>query len=139
MIELVVIMVIIGILAVVAIARMDTSGYRALEFHDKTVAALRYAQKTATSHRRLVCVTFPDDSTLTLSIALSAGAACSQPLFLPGTTSSSVVSGDQINAKFTSGHTAFDFQPDGSGSDLTISISSGQPSIVVVGTTGSVY
>src|ERR1035437_7525698 len=67
MIELVMVMVIIGILAVVAIARMDTSGYRALEFHDKTVAALRYAQKTATSHRRLVCVAFTA-STVTLTI-----------------------------------------------------------------------
>lgn len=64
LVELVTIMIIVGILAVFAIPRMDTAGYHAAQFHDQTVAALRFAQKTAVSHRRLVCVSFPDASTL---------------------------------------------------------------------------
>ena len=44
-VELVMVIVIIGIIAVVAVPRMDTSTFRALEFHDRTVAALRHAQK----------------------------------------------------------------------------------------------
>ena len=137
MVELIMVIVILGILAAVAIPRMDTSGYRALEFHDKTVAALRYAQKTATSHRRMVCVSFPNDYSLQLEIALSNGAACSTALPLPGASTNLVVSGDATNAKFSSGHVSFAFQPDGTGVDRSISIS-GQTAITVAGATGYV-
>jgi MSHA pilin protein MshC len=59
MIELVVVMILVGILATTAIPRMvSINDFRARAFHDDVVASLRFAQKTAVSHRRLVCATF---------------------------------------------------------------------------------
>lgn len=137
MVELVMTIVIIGILAVVAIPRMGTSEFRALEFRDKAVAALRYAQKTATSHRRTVCVAFTA-STVTLTIDHDKSGGCGgQALTLPGGDSNVVQSSDAVNAVFSPVPTDFDFQPDGTGADRTIQIS-GQEDIVVVGATGHV-
>ena len=134
MVELVMIIVILGILAVVAIPRMDTSGYRALEFHDKVVSALRHAQKTATSHRRMVCVAFTV-STVTLTIDHDKSGGCdSQALILPGGDSNVVQDTDAV---FDPIPANFNFQPDGTGTDRTLQIS-GQGSIVVVGATGHV-
>lgn len=137
--ELVVVIVLLGILAAVAVPRMaGLSDYRALEFRDRTVAALRYAQKTATSHRRRVCVAFTADSvTLTIASAPSA-AGCDTNLNLPGTATNVLTSPDPANVSFASGHVAFAFLPDGTGgADRTIAIA-GQDNIVVVGKTGLV-
>ena len=137
MTELVTVIVILGILAAVAIPRMNTSDYRALEFRDKTVAALRYAQKTATSHRRTVCVAFTA-STVTLTIDYDKlGCTAAKTLNLPGSNSNVVQSGDATNAVFNPVPAGFNFQPDGSGADRSISVS-GQTAITVVGVTGSV-
>lgn len=134
MVELVMIIVILGILAVVAIPRMDTSGYRALEFHDKVISALRYAQKTATSHRRMVCVAFTA-STVTLTIDHDRSGACDgQALNLPGGDSNTVQGSDAVFNPVPAG---FSFLSDGTGADRTLKIS-GQPDISVVGATGHV-
>ena len=143
MTELVMVIVIIGILAAVAIPRMDTSGYRALEFRDKTMSALRYAQKTATSHRRLVCVEFTA-STVTLSIDHDKSGACNaQALNVPGGSSNIVQSGDTTNAVFSSTPATLYFQPDGRGTSdaagttvVSPTLSIADQSITVVGATG---
>lgn len=136
--ELVMVIVVLGILAAVAIPRMTgSSDYRGLEFHDRTVAALRYAQKTATSHRRHVCVAFTA-TTLTLTIASGQGDAanCDNTLVLPGAANNVLTSPD-ANIAFTSGHAAtLDFYPDGRSGGRTLSVT-GQNSIVVA-TTGYV-
>lgn len=138
LVELVMIMVVIGILAAVALPRMDTSIYRVLEFHDKTMTALRYAQKTATSHRRMVCVAFTT-TTVTLTIDHDKSGACNgQPLLISGSNSNVVQSGDLTNAVFSSLPGDFNFLADGTGADRSITIT-GQPVITVVGATGSVY
>ena len=138
LVELVMIMVVIGILAVVALPRMQTDVYRALEFHDTTVAALRYAQKTATSHRRMACVAFTA-STVTLTIDHDKSGACDgQALNIAGSNSNVVQSGDPANAVFSPVPAAFNFLSNGTGSDRSLSIA-GQPVITVVGTTGSVF
>lgn len=137
LVELVMMMVIIGILAVVALPRMDTGVYRVLEFHDQTVAALRYAQKTATSHRRMVCVAFTA-STVTLTIDYDKSSPCDGPLNLPGGNSNVVQSGDTTNAVFSPVPVNFNFLSDGTGADRSVAIA-GQPVITIVGTTGSVY
>ena len=137
MIEMVMVLVMIGILAVAVLPRLQTGEYRALEFRDKSVAALRYAQKTATSHRRLVCVAF-GASTLALTIDHDNSGACDgQVLNLPGGASNVVSSGDAINVVFDPVPANFMFQRDGTGADRTVSVA-GQPAIVVVGATGHV-
>jgi len=56
LVEMVVVIVLLGILAVVALPRLSGSdAFSEAGFHSEVVAALRYAQKSAVSHRRLVC------------------------------------------------------------------------------------
>lgn len=79
LIELIAVMVILGILATVAVVSLDDDGAldsRALL--DQTQAALRYAQKTAMTQQRYVCVAFPNSNRLTLSFDSTAAAACNQ-------------------------------------------------------------
>jgi MSHA pilin protein MshC len=88
LVELVVTLIIVGILAVVVAPRFqDQSSFDARTFSDKTLAVLRYAQKTAIAQRRTVCVTFSAASvapaTVTLSIAPNFGGACSDSLTGP--------------------------------------------------------
>ena len=54
--ELVVVMVIVAILAAFAVSRFSSQSFDTLGFTDQTAAMLRYAQKTAVSQRRTVCV-----------------------------------------------------------------------------------
>lgn len=147
LVELVTILVMIGILAAVAIPRMDTSVFYAAAFHDRAVAALRYAQKTATSHRRVVCVAFTS-STVTLTIDHDKSGACDgQALNLPGGSSNIVQSGDTTNAIFSAPVPAtLYFQPDGRGTSNFAGTTiysdsptiSGQTTITIAGATGYV-
>lgn len=85
LIELVMVIVMLGILAVfVAPKFTGTSVFNARGFHDETLAYLRYAQKTAVAQRRTVCVTFPDASTVRLSLASTANSwTCNATLIGP--------------------------------------------------------
>lgn len=57
LIELIVVIIIIGILAVSALPHFaDQSMFESRGFHDETLSLLRYAQKTAIAQRRTVCV-----------------------------------------------------------------------------------
>lgn len=59
LIELIMVMVMLGVLAVFAAPRIfNSDDFYARGFHDETLALLRYAQKTAIAQRRTVCVTF---------------------------------------------------------------------------------
>ncbi|TCV85214.1 pilus assembly FimT family protein [Sulfurirhabdus autotrophica] len=84
LIEMVVVIVIIGVLAVTALPRFfDRQIYDQRGFYDQTLSALRYAQKSAIAQRRTVCVTFTA-STVTLTIAAAAGSgACTLNLTSP--------------------------------------------------------
>lgn len=139
MVELVVVIVILGILAAVALPRMiGANEFRAVEFHDRAVAALRFAQKSAASHRRMVCVAFTA-STVTLTIDHDRSGACDgQALNLPGGSLNVLTSGDATNAVFNPVPADFSFLPNGTGADRTLSIA-GLPDIVVVGATGHVH
>ncbi len=77
--ELVIVLVLIGILAAVAVPRMlDMDQFSARGTRDFVGAALRYAQKSAIAMRRNVCVNV-GASQLTVTYAAAAGAnqACS--------------------------------------------------------------
>ena len=63
LIELVMVIVLVGVLAVYAVPRMiNSNDLSARGFHDTTLAYLRYAQKTAIAQRRTVCVSFTGSS-----------------------------------------------------------------------------
>jgi MSHA pilin protein MshC len=63
LIELIMVIVLLGVLAVFAGPRIfDTSVFNSRGFNDETLAMLRYAQKTAIAQRRTVCVTFTGNS-----------------------------------------------------------------------------
>jgi len=72
MVELIMVIVILGVLAVFAAPRIfNNTDFYARGFHDETLALLHYAQKTAIAQRRMVCVTFnstvtPHSATLTM-------------------------------------------------------------------------
>jgi len=63
LIELIMVIVLLGVLAVFAAPRIFDSGdFKARGFHDASLSLLRYAQKTAIAQRRTVCVTFTSDN-----------------------------------------------------------------------------
>lgn len=75
LVELIMVIVIMGVLAVYAMPRMfNSQDFYAKGFHDETMAYLRYAQKTAIAQRRTVCVTFGTNS-LTLAVATAEATA----------------------------------------------------------------
>jgi len=143
LIELIVIMIMLGVLAVVAVPKMNSAmSFRALEFRDQTITALRFAQKTATSHRRLVCVAFTSGS-VTLTIDHDHSGACdSQALLIPGSSSNSV-QGTDSNAVFAVTPATLYFQPNGQGTDaagniVTINATIDGMAVYVAGATGYV-
>jgi MSHA pilin protein MshC len=105
MVELVMVMVLIGVLAAVGVPRlMGDNGFAAAAFGDEVASALRTAQKTAVSHRRLVCASV-GSTAVTLTMAeLPNAATCSIALGGSYTTSATGVT--------ASTHTLY-FQPDG--------------------------
>lgn len=138
LVELVVIVVILGILAVVALPRFSNGEYREQEFRDKVVSALRYAQKSAVSHRRMVCVSFTTTSVTLAMDTANGGVACATPLLIPGTTSAVLNSPDPGKAYFTSGNLdVLNFAADGSSGGRVLVVGS-LPQITVVGATGHV-
>ncbi|UCV27514.1 GspH/FimT family pseudopilin [Ferribacterium limneticum] len=87
LVELVVVIVLLGIIAAVAIPRWQGgSGFEERGLRDQVVAALRYAQKSAVAARRTVCVSFSTSpSKVDFSISSTYGAAdCSTGTSLTG-------------------------------------------------------
>jgi len=73
LVELIVVMIIIGVLAVAALPRFfDRQTFDARGFADGTQGMLRYAQKAAIAQRRNVCASFGTNS-VSLRIASVAG------------------------------------------------------------------
>lgn len=117
MVELIAVLIIVGILAVYAMPRL-TGGtmYAALAFHDDTVSALRFAQKSAVSHRRLVCANLTQTS-VSLTIAGTNDPAttpsCAVALNDPSGNPTYANSSDATNVKFLAFPATIYFQPSG--------------------------
>lgn len=112
LVELVMVMVLIGILSVVILPRLNsTSGFTSALFRDELASTLRYAQKAATSRRRMVCASIAPGA-VGLSVATVSGAtACDQGLQLAG-GGSTLVSKDAAVTISPAPVTLY-FQPDG--------------------------
>ena len=84
-VELVVVLIIIGVLAAVAVPRFFVSQqYSDRGFYDQALAISRYAQKSAIALRRNVCVNIASPSiNLTYASAAGSGSACDTALPSP--------------------------------------------------------
>jgi MSHA pilin protein MshC len=104
LVELVVILILIGILAVVAIPRLNIRTFEARGFFDEVRATVRFAQKDAIAKRRNVCLTFASNSlTVTYSPSELAPAACSANIVSPrGVTPFSVTAPTGVTLAATS-------------------------------------
>ena len=139
LIEMVVVIVIVGILAVVVLPRFtDQSTFDARGFYDETLSTLRYAQKTAVAQRRPVCATFTATS-ITLQIAANFGGTCDTNLTGPtGIVPHSVTAHGSI--QYSAVPAAITFSPDGSASPgASIQVNGAANVITVVPETGYVY
>lgn len=149
LVELVMVLVVLGILAVFAAPRMfDRSDFDARGLHDITLSYLRYAQKTAIAQRRTVCISFTSSS-IAMRIANVAG------VFDCAGSSGTVITGPDGNANGSangasysgSTPTAFGFdalgQPvDASGSTVakaTIQVANAGKTITIEAITGYVH
>jgi prepilin-type N-terminal cleavage/methylation domain-containing protein len=147
MVELVVVLVLVGILAAMAVPKFNAAlSARDEGWRDALVSGLRYAQKSAVSHRRLVCMDL-GASTITLNIA-SANPATSCNTALQGPENSTNVFATASTSPGTAVSPAgtLYFQPDGrvtsdgagnTAANRTIT-ANGIASISIVGETGHV-
>jgi len=121
LVELIVVMIIIGVLAVAALPRFfDRNTFDARGFTNATQAILRYAQKTAIAQRRNVCASFGTNS-VSLRIASVAGNGAPCNIDLTGPSGSAPY---QIQAKgdikFVSVPAAFSFNALGQASAASV-------------------
>lgn len=89
LIELIMVMVMLGVLAVFAAPRIfNSDDFYARGFHDETLGLLRYAQKAAVAQRRTVCVSVSTSApaSASLSIASATPGACDTALVSPNKT-----------------------------------------------------
>lgn len=87
LIELIMVIVILGVLAVYAAPRIfNTGDFTARGFHDETMSLLRFAQKTAIAQRRTVCVALNETGvTFTIDTNTPPDGICDAALAPPNT------------------------------------------------------
>lgn len=147
LIELVMVIVMLGVLAIYAAPRMFNSGdFYARGFHDETLAFLRYAQKTAIAQRRTVCVAFTTNSATLNMASAAATTTCNTALQGPKGDSPATIT---ARTGVTYSSTPTDFNFDGLGQPITslgvamakqtIQVSNAAKSITVQAATGYVH
>jgi MSHA pilin protein MshC len=149
LIELVVVLMIVGIMAAVAIPRLQRVGdFTALGYYNRALAIFRFAQKEAVAKRRNVCVDFAAGSTtITVTYASAAGsaAACDTSLTIPDSSgANSATAADGVTLTSSPSLTRITFDALGqASSSATFTVSDADPSntrtFSVVAATGYVY
>lgn len=146
MVELITVMIVVGILAAVAIPRIsNTSEFSANAYRNEVASALRHAQKSAVSHRRVVCADIAE-KTIELTIAVTVGSIDCQQAY-PSPDGSSYASRD--NAIKASGdfvgkrllfNPAGEIRTSAAGTPFAVGVIGiqGQPDIRIDGVTGYV-
>lgn len=147
MVELITVLVLVGVLAVVAVPRLDGAmSLRGSAWRDQLKTAALQARGLATSHRRLVCLTLATGE-LRLALA-SANPATSCDTPLPGADGDArwAVDPQRLVISASPGATLY-FQPDGrvtpaggaSSSSVNFSVTlAGEADLTVIGSTGHV-
>lgn len=144
--ELVTVLVLVGVLAAVALPKLDAAfTLRDAAWRDQVVAALRQARSAAHAHRRLVCAEVATGSVQLSIAATHPASACVSAL--PGPDGHAAFARATAAAATTVAPTGtLYFQPtgrvtrDGAGTlaaDRTITVT-GEDAIVVIGETGHV-
>jgi MSHA pilin protein MshC len=145
LIELVVTMIIVGILAVVAMPRLNTNTFDTTGFYQEAISSVRYAQKEAVAKHRVVCVTLAASS-VTVRYAKTTGTTCDTELVSPRGASPFTITAK--NGVTLSPVTSFLFDPLGRPrttsntalAQLTVSITGdGTQSFVIEAETGYVH
>ena len=110
LIELVMVLVLAGVLAVFAAPRLFSTGdFNARGFQDETLSLLRYAQKAAIAQRRTVCVTFAGTSGASLTIASAPSTyTCNTPLSGPKGDSPATITA-KPGVAYSAAPTSFNF------------------------------
>jgi MSHA pilin protein MshC len=142
LVELVVVLIIVGILAVTAIAKFaNRIGFDTQGFFDSAQSGIRYAQKEAIAKRRNVCLTFASNSvSLTFASAPGSGAACDTNLTGPdGQSPYTVSAGTGISFSPTPTNFSFDALGRPSAGQVIIVSGDGTRSFTVEAETGYVH
>lgn len=140
LIELVLILVLVGIVAITALPRFaNRTVFESRGFADQVQASLRYAQKIAIAQRRFVCVAFVNGPPANVTLTIGATTACGNNLSSPdGSASYSINAPAGIG--FSGAPVNFRFDALGRPSaGQTIAISGAPSSIVVEAETGYVH
>lgn len=137
--ELIAVIVIMSILAFVALPRLWGSTFDQERLYDETLAALRYAQRSAVTYQRTVCVNFPSATQLTLSYSSAYSPPSCDTALRPPTGASQY----EVNAPGSTSYSSpagFSFNLLGvpSGGAHTITITGGK-SIIVEADSGYVH
>lgn len=131
LVELITILILVGILAVVALPKLESAqDFGALAFRDRTAAALRFAQKSAVAKRRMVCATVAA-GTLTLTVADTFGGACNAAMTGPDGADPAAVSPSAAVVLAPDG--TLYFQPSGAITSDAAGTASATGSITVTG------
>lgn len=146
MVELMVVIVMLGALAVVALPKFDAAlGLRSDAARDEVLSALRYAGQTALSHRRLVCADVTASAVALRIASARPASACNSALAGPDGGSSFTANAGNAALAVSPAGTLY-FQPDGrvttDGAGATAAVRtltvSGTASITISGETGLV-
>lgn len=129
--EMIAVIIIAAIIAAVAIPRFVSSGFDEARFYQETGAALRYAQRTAATVQRTVCVAF-SATTVTLTYASTYGSStCDTSLVGPGGAAAPYTVTAQGSAGFSPTPTDFSFDRIGRPSAAqTISLNDGRQIVI---------
>ena len=146
MVELIAVLLLVGVLAVVALPRLDgTLGLRGSAWRDQVLAATLQARSLATGHRRLVCLTVATGAVQMALASANPATSCDTPLPGPDGDARWAVDGQSLAVTVTPAGTLY-LQPDGritsDGAGLaavkaTIAIA-GEAALQITGETGHV-
>lgn len=139
MVELVMVIVIAGIIAVVALPKFaERSTFDSRAFGDQVKAALRYAQKSAIAQRHFVCVAFTANA-ITLTIDPVAPSTAHAAATCPGAPLETPFRVEAPGGVTMSGAADFSFDALGRPSAANSIAIAGIPAVIVEAETGYVH